>query len=73
MTLDVQFKLKTDPNYVKYLRENSYWYKILTREPYLINDFIKEVKEKYKLRPIDKVSNMINTFEMMSNLISNMK
>ena len=72
MILDTQFKLKSNPNYIKYLRENSYWYKILTRDPSMIKSFIDEVKVKYKLRPIDKINDAISTFEMISTIM-NMK
>ena len=72
MILDIQFKLKSNPNYTKYLRENSYWYKILTRNPSMIKEFIDEVKIKYKLRPIDKINDAISTFEMISTIM-NMK
>ena len=33
MNLDIQFKIKNNPNYQRYIRENSYWYKILNRTP----------------------------------------
>ena len=33
MTLELQFKIKNNPYYLKYLRENSIWYKKLNREP----------------------------------------
>ena len=72
MILDIQFKLKSNPNYTKYLRENSYWYKILTRNPSMIKEFIDEVKINYKLRPIDKINDAISTFEMISTIM-NMK
>ena len=72
MILDIQFKLKSNPNYIKYLRENSYWYKILTRDPSLFKEFINEVKVNYKLRPIDKINDAISTIEMISTIM-NMK
>lgn len=70
MSLDIQFKLKSNPNYIKYLRENSYWYKWLTRNPNLFNDFVDEVKTKYKLRPIDKINNALTTIEMLQSIMS---
>ena len=73
MTLDIQFKLKSNPNYIKYLRENSYWYKILTREPSMFKEFVSEVKKNYKLRPIDKIEDAISTIEMLSMLMNSMK
>ena len=73
MTLDIQFKLKSNPLFIKYLHENSYWYKILTRSPESFNDFVMEVKKNYKLRTSDKINNAINTFEMISSIFSSLK
>jgi len=73
MTLDVQFKLKSNPLFIKYLHENSYWYKILNRDPYMFNDFVEEVKKNYKLRTSDKISEALNTFEMLSNIFTALK
>ena len=41
MNLELQFKLKQNPLYIKYLRENSYWYKILIRDPKMFDKFIE--------------------------------
>ena len=73
MTLDVQFKLKSNPLFIKYLHENSYWYKILNREPNMFNEFVNEVKKNYKLRPSDRISEAINTFEMITSIFSALK
>ncbi|MBQ9071783.1 MAG: hypothetical protein IJY25_01310 [Bacilli bacterium] len=72
MTLDVQFKLKSNPLYIKYLHENSYWYKILNRDPSMFNEFVEEVKTNYKLRPSDKINKMLSTFEMVSAIVSSL-
>ena len=73
MTLDIQFKLKSNPIYIKYIRENSYWYKILTRDPNSFDKFVNEVKEKYKLRSIDKINNALTAVEMIQNVLSTLK
>ena len=73
MTLDIQFKLKENPNYIKYIRENSHWYKLLTRNPKLFNQFIDEMKVSYKLRPIDRINNALSMVEMMQNIMSTIK
>ena len=73
MTLDVQFKLKNNPLFIKYLHENSYWYKILNRDPNMFNDFVEEVKKNYKLRTSDKINEALNTFEMLSNIFTALK
>ena len=33
MILDLQFRIKSNPRYIEYLREHSYWYKFLNRNP----------------------------------------
>jgi len=73
MTLEVQFKLKSNPLFIKYLHENSYWYKILNREPGMFDEFVNEVKKNYKLRTSDKINDAINTFEMISSIFSALK
>ncbi len=73
MTLDTQFKLKSNPIYIKYIRENSYWYKILNREPNRFNEFVEEVKTNYKLRPTDRINKALSTFEMLSAIFSSLK
>jgi len=73
MTLDTQFKIKSNPMYVKYLHENSYWYKILNRDPSSFNDFVEEIKTNYKLRPSDKLNKALSTFEMISAIVSSLK
>ncbi len=72
MTREIQYKLLNNPNYVRYLRENSYWYKILNRT----NDFKSfenEVKNNYKLRTIDKIEKVTETLDFMGKIISTLK
>ena len=70
MTLDTQFKIKSNPLYVKYIHENSNWYKILNRDPLMFKQFVEEVKINYKLRPSDKLEKALSTFEMLSSIMS---
>ena len=72
MTRDIQVKLRSNPIYIKYLRENSYWYKLLNRN----NDFKtfeEEVKINYKLRTVDKVEKIGDTIDLVSKLMSALK
>ncbi len=41
-----------------YLREHSYWYKYLTRNPNSIQELEKETKEYFRLRPKDKMEDL---------------
>ncbi len=69
METRIKLIIDSDTNYKNYLRSNSYWYKLLNRNPEMINDFIKEVKEKYKLRPTDKINNIIDKLDMVNKFI----
>ena len=72
MSLELQFKLKENPLYIKYLRENNIWYKKLNRNPKLFDEFVSEMKTKYKLRTTDKIEKVIDTLDLVSNLFNNM-
>lgn len=73
MTLDIQFKIKNNPYYQRYIRENSIWYKILTRNPEMFRNFEEKVKETYKLRPTDRIEKMFDTIEMIQSVIGSLK
>lgn len=73
MTIDLQFKIKNNPYYQRYLKEHSYWYKMLNRDPSTFQAFIEEVKDTYQLRPSDRFTKMLETFEIMQSLMSNLK
>lgn len=67
MRYEIKEKIYSDSNLLKYLRENSGWYKKLNRnEP--IENMINEMKERYGLRFKDKVDkigtgiDLINAF-----------
>lgn len=73
MVLDLQFKIKNNPNYIRFLRENSYWYKFLNRDPATFREFEEEVKTVYHLRPTDKISRAIDTIDMVQSILSTLK
>ena len=73
MTLEVQFKIKNNPNYVRYLRENSYWYKILNRNPNAFSQFEEEVKEKLGLRPSDRIGRALDAISLIQGMVSSLK
>ena len=73
MTNEVNNKLKINHLYIKYLREHSYYYKLLNRDPNLINGFIEEAKKEYKLRSIDRISKLSDYMDLFSSIVSNLK
>ncbi len=72
MSLEVQFKLKNNPLYIQYLRENSIWYKHLNRDPDTFKIFEEEVKDAYQLRPTDRISKALETIELVQNVLATM-
>ncbi len=73
MTLETQFSLKSNPIYIDYLHSHSYWYKLLTREPSLLNEFINEAKKYYQVRPMDKINKALNTITLLQNILETIK
>ncbi len=73
MRLDVQIRLKNDPMLQKYIRENSYWYKNLNRNPESINILVDEMKEKYKLTTADKINNISEKLDLIRTFMNVLK
>ena len=71
MTLEVQFKIKSNPLYIKFLHENSHWYKILNRDPDMFNNFVEEVKTNYKLRTSDKINKALSELKLSGIRVDN--
>lgn len=69
----LQEKLDSDKNFKKYLAENSNYIKYLNRNPENYKKFMREMKEKYKERGVDKLSDAINTIDIISSVIDTLK
>ncbi len=69
MNLILQYKIKQNPNYQKFLRENSNWYKYLNRSPYYLTEFEKEMKVTYKMTTKDKLDRLSNNLDRISQII----
>ncbi|MEF2690081.1 MAG: YlbE-like family protein [Bacilli bacterium] len=69
MDLSVQFKLNENNLLHRYIRENSYWYKILNRNPSLISNMTDEMKDKYKLHTSDKIEEIGNKISMIESIL----
>ena len=70
MNTEIKKKLDANPKYLELLRMNSYWYKILNRDYTKYDDFIKDMKIKYKLRTIDKIDNAIDMVDLVTKFVS---
>lgn len=67
MKYEIRERIYSNPNTLRYLRENSHWYKLLSRGV-KVEQLEEEMKEKYGLRFKDKVDkigtgmDLINAF-----------
>ena len=73
MDIPTQIKIKSNPYIYKYLREYSYWYKFLNRNPNMIKKLEEEMKERYKLTPKDKLEKLSNSMDLISSFIGVLK
>ncbi len=62
-------QLKKDKLF-EYLKKDSYLIKRLIRNPNEYKEIKKTIKEKYKLRITDKITNTVNDIELVTNIIS---
>ena len=69
MVLDLQFRIKNDEKLKQFLRENSYYYKYLNRSPSYLKDIIEDMKDKYGMKPSDKINKMIDNISLMNSFL----
>ena len=69
MLYDIQYKINSDINLKKFLRENSYWYKELNRNPENFKYFVEDMKIKYKLTPADKINRTEESINMLQSFL----
>ncbi len=69
MEIETQIKIKSNPIFEKFLRENSYWYKYLNRNKNHFKKFEEELKRKYRLTPEDKINDMREKIESLSKIM----
>ena len=73
MNLESIVKIKNDTLLQKYIREHSYWYKILNRNPSMIDYLIEEMKKDYKLTTEDKINEISNKLDVIKAFMNAFK
>lgn len=73
MSYDVQYKINSDINLQRFLRENSYWYKQLNRNSKNFKYFYDDMKVKYKLTTSDKINKTIENINMIQSFLDVLK
>ena len=73
MELDILYKIKNNKKHYDYLRTHSYWYKYLNRSEIYYKDFINDMKDKYKLKPTDRINKMMDNINMIASFLDVLK
>ena len=69
----MQLIVRSNPNIYRYLRENSYWYKFLNRNPNSIKELEIEMKQKYKLTTENKLEKLNNSMGLIRSFMDILK
>ena len=69
MNLETIIKIKNNALLQRYIRENSYWYKILNRNPEFIYELERLMKDEYKLSLPDKIDKFKDKLDMLNTFI----
>lgn len=69
MKNDIIFILDKNPDYWNFLRERTYWYRILSVDRNKIKDFLQEYKIVRRKRFIDKVEDASNLLTLVSTMM----
>ena len=73
MTTDIQLKISSDPRLVSFIRQYPIWYKRLNRNPLLFREFNEDMKDKFKIRPSDKLNKTLENISMIQAFLDVLK
>ena len=73
MDIKTQLIIRSNPNIYRFLREASYWYKYLNRDPNSIKEIEKAMKTKYKLTAEDRLEKLNRSMGLIHNFMSVLK
>ena len=73
MTTELQLKISSDPRLVSFIRQYPIWYKRLNRNPLLFREFNEDMKDKFKIRPSDKLNKTLENISMIQAFLDVLK
>ena len=73
MITPLQLKINSDQTLTSFIREYPNWYKLLNRNPHLFNDFIRDMKDKYKLTTTDRINKTLTNINMIQSILEVLK
>lgn len=73
MTTELQLKISSDPRLVSFIRKYPIWYKRLNRDPLLFREFTEDMKDKFKIRPSDRLNKTLENISMIQTFLNVLK
>ena len=73
MTTELQLKISSDPRLVSFIRQYPIWYKRLNRNPLLFREFNEDMKDKFKIRPSDRLNKTLENISMIQTFLNVLK
>lgn len=73
MDIETQIIIRSNPDLYRFLREESYWYKYLNRDPNMIKEVEKRMKNKYKLTTSDRLDKINQSINLVNSFIKMME
>ena len=73
MEILVQQKLLEDQKMNGFLKQNSYWIKNLNRNGDNYKTFVNAMKDKYRLKATDRISDAIDNIDLISGILDTLK
>lgn len=69
MRLETFYQIRNNPIIYSYLREDSYHYKYIYRNPNHLKTIEGLAKERYKLRSVDKIDKIKNNIDLIKTFM----
>lgn len=73
MDIKTQLIVRSNSNIYRFLREESYWYKYLNRNPNYIKDLEQAMKSKYKLTAQDRLEKLNQSMSLLHSFMDVLK
>ena len=73
MTTELKLKISSDPRLVSFIIQYPIWYKRLNRNPLLFKDFTEDMKDKFKIRPSDRLNKTLENISMIQTFLNVLK
>lgn len=73
MNIEIKMIIDQNPNLKRYLKEHSYWYKYLNRDPKALKTMDEAMRKEYKLTAKDKLEKLNQNISLVYSFLDILK